>query len=54
VAFAEPVAFEVLDCKPPDVKERFAADANLQLLSRTFSGAFAALDSQVVGHLATA
>jgi putative ABC transport system permease protein len=53
VASAAPVAFEVLDCKAPDVKERIAGDANIQLLSRTFSGAFAALDAQVVGHLTT-
>lgn len=43
----------ITDCLAPDVKEKFDADANVQLVSGTWSGMMSAVDGEVVGHYNT-
>lgn len=43
----------VADCQSPNVKEQIAADANVQLVSGSWSGSMSALDGEIVAHYST-
>lgn len=48
---AKPVL--IVDCLAPDAKQKIAGDANVQLVSGTWSGMMSAQDGEVVGHYNT-
>lgn len=43
----------IVDCSQPEAKEMIAADANVQLMSVSWSGMTSAIDGEVVGHFST-
>ncbi len=44
---------QVLNCSDPHIKNLIAQDANIQLLTGTWSGSLSALDGEIVSHFST-